>query len=268
MNFQLTTLVENVVYGKGLQGEHGLSLYIEAGEHKILFDTGRTDLFIRNARILGIDLKEVDYVVLSHGHNDHTGGLHHFLWLNSKAKIVCKKEAFETKFKNSTENGLPQPEQVDPTRIRWIEEKTELVPGVFLFPHIKITDKSDTHFENFYVLEDGEKVQDQFNDELALVLKTEKTFSIISACSHRGITNVIRTVQEDMPGLALQLVLGGFHIHRSDDEKFNVIAAYLGRKLPKRLGVCHCTGVEKYALFHHQFSDRVYYNYTGWIEKI
>ena len=79
MSIKITTLVENSVYGKGLQGEHGLSLLVDTGEHRLLFDTGASDLFIRNARILGIDLKEVDFLVLSHGHRDHTGGLHHFL---------------------------------------------------------------------------------------------------------------------------------------------------------------------------------------------
>lgn len=59
---------------RGLQGEHGLSLLVEAGEHKVLFDTGASDLFLRNARLLGLDLSDVEYVVLSHGHRDHTGG--------------------------------------------------------------------------------------------------------------------------------------------------------------------------------------------------
>ena len=88
MNYKITTLVENCVYGRKLQAEHGLSLYIETAEHKLLFDTGASDLFIRNARLLHIDLREVDYLVLSHGHSDHTGGLRHFLELNTIATVV------------------------------------------------------------------------------------------------------------------------------------------------------------------------------------
>ena len=96
-DIQITTLVENVVYGKGLQGEHGLSLLVEVRDRKVLFDTGASDLFIRNARLMGIDLREVDYLVLSHGHRDHTGGLHHFLRLNERAAVVCKREALRPK---------------------------------------------------------------------------------------------------------------------------------------------------------------------------
>ena len=103
MSIKITTLVENSVYGKGLQGEHGLSLLVDTGEHRLLFDTGASDLFIRNARILGIDLKEVDFLVLSHGHRDHTGGLHHFLAVNDKAQVVCKRELFQLKFKDERE---------------------------------------------------------------------------------------------------------------------------------------------------------------------
>ena len=71
MSIKITTLVENSVYGKGLQGEHGLSLLVDTGEHRLLFDTGASDLFIRNAGALGIDLGDVDSLVLSHGHRDH-----------------------------------------------------------------------------------------------------------------------------------------------------------------------------------------------------
>ena len=93
MGYTITTLVENCVYGRKLQAEHGLSLYIETSEHRLLFDTGASDLFIRNARLLHIDLQKVDYLILSHGHSDHTGGLRHFLELNKQATVVCKREA-------------------------------------------------------------------------------------------------------------------------------------------------------------------------------
>ena len=65
MSYQITTLVENCVYGRKLQAEHGLSLYIETPQYKLLFDTGASDLFIRNARLLDIDLRQVDYLILS-----------------------------------------------------------------------------------------------------------------------------------------------------------------------------------------------------------
>ena len=140
MNYKITTLAENCVYGKGLQGEHGLSLLVETAEHKVLFDTGASDLFIRNARLMGIDLAEVDLVVLSHGHRDHTGGLHHFLKLNSRARIVCKKDIFAPKYKEERENGMMHADVHDDKRFWFVDTCTEIVPGVFVFPEIKITE--------------------------------------------------------------------------------------------------------------------------------
>lgn len=101
MNYKITTLVENCVYGRKLQAEHGLSLYIETPENRLLFDTGASDLFIRNARLLNIDLQKVDYLVLSHGHSDHTGGLRHFLELMPKQRLFANAKCF---FLNSRMN--------------------------------------------------------------------------------------------------------------------------------------------------------------------
>ena len=110
------------------------------------------------------------------------------------------------------------------------------------------------------------KQADTFTDELALVLKQGDEVSVLSACSHRGITNIIRRVQEYFPQASLKLVLGGFHIRNAAKEKFEVIARFFEERLPQRLGVCHCTGIDKYALFHQCFGGRTFYNYTGRIE--
>ena len=74
-----------------LQTEHGLSVYMESTSGKFLLDTGASDLFVRNAEKLGIDLSDVDYCLISHGHNDHIGGLMAFLEINKKAKIILSK---------------------------------------------------------------------------------------------------------------------------------------------------------------------------------
>ncbi len=268
MSFKITTLVDNVVYDRGLQAEHGLSLLIAAEDKLILFDTGASDLFIRNAEILGIDLKKVDYLVLSHGHSDHTGGVKQFLELNQQAKVVCKKEALQKKYKDARENGFVSAGQVDENRLWLVDSLTEIVPGVFVIPQIKITEKGDTHFEHFFTVKDGNIVPDTFEDELALILSDSKTISVLSSCSHRGITNIIRSALEAFPEHTLNTLIGGFHVRNAGDEKLDLISTYLGRKLPKRLGVCHCTGIDNYARFHQGFSTRVFYNYTGWVEEI
>lgn len=102
-----------------------------------------------------------------------------------------------------------------------------------------------------------------------------KITTLVENCSYKrslrgehGITNIYHTVQHSFLKLSPDLVLGGFHIHNTETEKFNVITSYLKMVQPKRIGICHCTGVDKYALFYQQFGNRVFYNYTGKVIEI
>ena len=91
----IKTLVENTALSKNFGSEHGLSLYIEANSHKILFDVGASELFLENAKKLNVDISEVDYLIISHGHYDHGGGLRAFLRENTKAEVFLHRLAFE-----------------------------------------------------------------------------------------------------------------------------------------------------------------------------
>ena len=92
---KIISLVENTSVNEEIKAEHGLSLYIEAKKHKILFDMGQTTLFLENAGKLGIDLSQVDVAILSHGHYDHGGGLEKFLEINKKAYVYVNQYAFD-----------------------------------------------------------------------------------------------------------------------------------------------------------------------------
>ena len=91
---RITSLLENTAAHPLVGAEHGLSLYIETEHHRILFDMGQTDLFARNAKVLGLDLSQVDLAVLSHGHYDHGGGLATFLEINHTAPVYLTEAAF------------------------------------------------------------------------------------------------------------------------------------------------------------------------------
>ena len=263
--YRIVTLAENCVYGKGLRAEHGLSVYVETPAWRVLFDTGASGLFALNARRLGIDLGRVDCLVLSHGHADHTGGLAHFLELNKTATVVCRHSILEPKFKNGRENGLLRAGELDLDRFRFVTEPvSRLFPDADVVSCPDIRFPADTHFDRFFRLTpDGRSVPDTFDDESALVLHGEGCVSVLSACSHRGITNVLEAVRAAYPGCSLHLLLGGFHIHTASVDKCDFIADYLTRFPPRRLGVCHCTGVDAYARLRARLGDRVFYNSTG-----
>jgi len=113
VHFRITTLVENSVAqsGQALLAEHGLSFYIEEGNRKILFDTGQNLVISNNARVLGIDLSQIDTVVLSHGHYDHSGGLKSILESNKDFTLYGHPDVFSPKVKKANGNykyiGIP-----------------------------------------------------------------------------------------------------------------------------------------------------------------
>ena len=129
---RVVTLIENTSPRDELVCEHGLSLYIETGEYRILFDAGQSGAFADNAEKLGIDLRKVDFAVLSHGHYDHGGGLLRFLEINSTAPVYLRKEAFEPHFNAASKDiGLDR-KLLDSNRLVFVDNDREIEPGIQL----------------------------------------------------------------------------------------------------------------------------------------
>lgn len=260
---KIITLMENLVYGQGLVAEHGLSVYIETANRKMLFDTGQSGIFIQNAKALGIAIEDIDSVVLSHGHYDHTGGLYPFLDVNKKAKVYARRELFDPKYRsNKTFIGTPKNEELLKDRLVYVDEVNELDEGVFIMPNIPIKHPIDKHFDGLLKLKDNEIVPDEFDDELFLALVFNNRVNIISACSHRGITNICEAATQHF-NPRVGLILGGFHLKNCTTEQYIHITHYLRTLQPKSLGVCHCTGIEKYADLQRECEVPIFYNYTG-----
>jgi len=261
---KITTLVENHVYNAGLFAENGLSILIDTGTKKILFDTGQSDIFIKNAHYLSIDLTEIDTVVISHGHYDHTGGLYPFLSLNSKAKVYVKKEAFIPKYKGEKNFiGTKYDSLVLDERVIYVEKITEIERGIFIMPDIKIYNNVDTSFKEFKILQCDNFVDDTFEDELFLAIKKNGKISILSSCSHRGITNIIQTTLDHFKKKSINLIEGGFHLKNSGAIQFTIVSDYLKQLQPESIGICHCTGLDKYADLLYGVDSKVFYNFTG-----
>ena len=260
---KIITLIENLVYKRGLYAEHGLAIYIETKNKKILFDTGQSGLFLENAKKLGIDIGEIDALVLSHGHYDHTGGLYPFLEKNSKAKIYAKRGVFTPKYnKNEVPNGTVEHDSLLHERLVYVETVTELDQNFFIFPEITIHHAVDTNFKGSFQIIEGQMVQDEFKDELFVVIKQKKHINIITGCSHRGITNICTTatMHFDLP---VRLILGGFHLKKCSIEQFAHVTNFIRELQPKSLGICHCTGIEKYAEMYSRCNSHLFYNDVG-----
>ncbi len=241
---KITILMENESAEDNLAVEHGLSLLIESGGYKILFDAGQSSKLIDNAKVLGVRLDDVDYLVLSHGHYDHTGGVEAFVNENSKAKILYKNGLFAKRYNKDRYIGVPFSKKLVRNRSMIMKSVTEIVPGVFVVPEIEISNYDDTHFNNLYIKKGFFKRQDTFCDELFMVVKNGVDISVITGCAHRGITNIAKTAMERFNGCHIKSLIGGFHLSKETEETKRMVCSEVEKLSPKIVYPMHCTGTD------------------------
>ncbi|MBI9061617.1 MAG: MBL fold metallo-hydrolase [Marinilabiliaceae bacterium] len=266
---QITTLVENRVSGKNLKCEHGLSFHIQTSSGSYLFDTGQSGKFIENALKLGIDLSQVDAVVLSHGHYDHAGGLLHFLEVNDRAKVYLHPQALKERFSRSAEvlksNGIPWRNewQQFEDRFVFVDEPMKLEDGIHMLPNIQSVPDYKVLNPRLVVEKDGVLVPDHFEDELLLVLKEENEPVVFCGCAHNGIVNILHHIKQQLGMDRFQLVIGGLHLAGQGQEEIQKVLEGITKFEVQHWALNHCTGDEAIALFKQTVFGQVSYADTG-----
>lgn len=235
-----TVLVDNRTNDPALQTEHGLSIFLETERHRILLDTGASDMFIHNAERLGIDLRTVDYVFISHGHSDHAGGLKHFMTINGHAKVIVSPHAMSGEFfskRLSLHSITAEWPEIPHERLLAVNQSGEIADGLYAIaniPHQHPMPKGNRHL--YVEASDGEYILDDFRHELALYTDG----FLFTGCAHSGLENILSACP-----FAVKTVVGGFHLldhHETEDELKNQ-ADRLMRQYPETtFYTSHCTG--------------------------
>ena len=259
---KIVTLIENTSQNPELLPEHGLSLYIETKHHKILFDTGATGVFARNAGKLGVDLSQVDIAVISHGHDDHAGGLLQFFDCNDHAPVYLLPKAAEPHYNiEDTFIGI-MPGVLASERLRYSHDGQKIGQGLTLFdcPNRESIQPVDT--AGLTVLRNGEFLPDDFTHEQYLLIEEEGKRVLISGCSHRGILNIVHWFEPDV-------LVGGFHFFRqAPDSPMVLEAANTLLSYPSQYYTGHCTGQAQYETMKAIMGERLHYLSTGTIVEI
>ena len=252
---RMVVLVENTACREDLAAEHGLSLYIETGKHRLLFDAGQSEAFSGNAEKLGIDLTGVDTAVLSHGHYDHGGGLQRFLEINKTAPVWMNPHAFEPHY-NATDKYIGLAEELrEYSRIRYARNGQSIGDGLTLYTHISCAIPVQSF--GLTVRESGTLVPEDFRHEQYLLIQEKGKRILISGCSHRGILNIMAYFKPDV-------LIGGFHFMKMDPEGEELEAAAAAlKRYPCTYYTGHCTGQPQFEALKRILGSQLHSLTTG-----
>ena len=281
---KITVLTENTISKNAeisklpLQEEHGLSLFIQTQNKNILFDMGQTNLFAKNASLLGINLQTVDFAILSHGHYDHGGlssplpatlkneyfGIEAFANINKKAPIFINSNAFSQNYNASKKYiGLNQEllQSKIAERFVFVQDEKEITQNIKLFSCNSYKKSVATNAFGLMQLQNGTFVPDNFNHEHYLLIQENDKKILISGCSHKGILNIVEWFKPDF-------LIGGFHFKSLDVE--NPCQKLELESYAKKLAsyntkyfTCHCTGTQQFEILKSIMKEKVEYISTG-----
>jgi len=261
---RITVLVENSVYIPRVRAEHGWSVYIETKQGNIIFDTGQSEQFIKNAELLNINLKTIDSILLSHGHYDHTGGLSHLLMINHSAKIYAHPDVFKDRY--SIEEGMPPREIGMPfkklplERFSLSREPQILLPGIISTGEIS----SRINIKDRFFDDPEGKFADLIMDDQALFFETNKGIVVVLGCCHAGLEMTLNKVKELSGNKKIYMVIGGMHLNSASEEIKMQTVNVLKKFSVKKIGLSHCTGFYGIKILLKHFPDECFLCNTGY----
>jgi len=269
MTMRLTVLCENSVERvnpAGLLGEHGFSCHLETKYGNFLFDTGGGQTILNNSEKMQIDLRQLQGVIFSHGHLDHTGGLQQVLQLAGSLPVYAHPELFQTRHSSNGEQlraiGIPWSrtalEKLG-ADFRLATAPQQIAPGLILSGEIPRLNRFETGDPNLVTINaSGQKIVDPLADDLSLFIDSPKGLIILLGCAHAGLLNIIEHARKVTGQDKIYLLLGGTHLKFSGEEQLKATLGRLEELNIEQLGVSHCTGLRQAQILAERFGNRFF----------
>lgn len=262
----VTVLVENEACRAGVKHAHGLSMHIEAANRRVLFDMGPNAMFLENAEALGVDVGAVDVAVLSHAHDDHSGGLLLFCKRNDRAPVYIQARAWGDYYVVTPERcayiGLDRALHRYDERFRPVEGVTRIDGALTLFSGGMGRDYWSHANDSLREKSGGDYPPDRFLHEQSLLVTEGGKTALFAGCAHNGVVNILRRAEEIL-GRAPDAVFAGFHLYSPSQgrgEPRELVEA-IGRELAARAETVyytgHCTGAAAFAVLQERLGDRL-----------
>ena len=271
---RITVICENRAPGGGLLGEHGLAVFLETGDHRILFDTGAGQTLLANAKILGVDLSRLDAVVLSHGHYDHTGGLQPLLEKTGAVPVYAHPDIFVPKYSRLGGGSGEEAAYIGPPWSRQTlenlgaefhlqREPFELGGGAMISGEI-VRPAGWKNPEPYFLQKTAAGFQaDPINDDQALLVESPAGVIVILGCTHAGLLNTLRHIKSLVGKRRLYALLGGTHLlHASGEQLAGIMEAIREYDL-QLVAPCHCTGILATLFFYQVYGKKFAFCQAG-----
>ncbi len=270
---RLTTIAENTSARTGLVGEWGLSILVEDGEHRFLLDTGAGQTTVANADSLGVDLADIDAIVLSHGHNDHTGGLLPVLTRRgSDVRVVAHPAVWGPKYGRNRKTGACKhagiPYSRDAlesagARFEITARPTWLTADIAASGEEPMTTDFEAVADNLLLRTELGYAPDPVVDDQSVYVRTDLGLVVLLGCAHRGMINIIRYGQRLMATDRVYMVVGGTHLGPAPEPQVGRTVEALREMDVQWVGASHCTGLAVASRLDRELPGRFFFNNTG-----
>ncbi len=272
---RLISLIDNTAVDEKLLSENGMSIYVEFNGKNYIVDTGLTGKAVDNARRMRLPIDEIDGVILTHNHAEHTGGIESIMRLNPRATIYIRAGAQREVHKKSgffkTPVGLGRGffrKYAD--RLVLFNNFSEAAEGFYLASCEDFEEKYINPDRSYLVMEGRKAVPHDFSDESFAVIfpraRKADGLVVIGGCFHCGAANMMDTIQRRWYGIPILAVIGGFHFMGSNPKTINCSSDYItaqARSLKfsgaEKIYACHCTGFKGFDIMDEVLGDRLMY---------
>ncbi len=269
-NITLTILATNRTHDEKYVVEAGLCVHVATPEGNFLFDTGQKRAFIYNAVQMGMDLTSIQAIFLSHGHDDHTGGLYHYLKMYGGTTVVGHPNLFIPKFQlingERLDIGIPfSEEELKALGARFVltSKPHALSEHVMTSGEIPRITSYETPDEIYQERIQESYITDPLHDDMALFIKTIKGLIVLVGCAHSGVINTLKHAIRLTGEERIYAVMGGFHLLNASQEKIHRITVALQKLAPQYVVPLNCTGARAAIHLAKHLPDQVLHYYVG-----